>query len=131
MGSPVVHFEVLGKDPERLMGYYAELFGWEIETQPNAPVSYGLVQRYTDGDGRGIGGGIGGGPDGYDGHVTFYVGVPDVDEALANAERLGGTRLHGPDPVPGTDVVLGALADPEGHHIGVIQINNVREDPGS
>ena len=56
--------------------------------------------------------------------MTFYVGVPDVDEALANAERLGGRRLHGPDSVPGTDVVLGAFADPEGHHIGVIRITS-------
>ena len=32
MGAPVVHFEILGKDPERLKTYYADLFGWEIET---------------------------------------------------------------------------------------------------
>jgi uncharacterized protein len=122
MGAPVVHFEVLGKDPERLKSYYADLFGWDIESPPNAPGNYGLVQRYTDAEGRGIPGGIGGGPDGYAGHLTFYVGVPDVDEALARAEELGGTRLHGPDPVPGTDVVLGAFADPEGHHVGLIRI---------
>lgn len=120
MGAPVVHFEVLGKDSERLQAYYAELFGWEIQTQPNG---YGLVERYTDGDGRGIGGGIGAGPDGYAGHVTFYVGVADVDEALTRAEELGGTRLHGPDAVPGTDVMLGAFADPEGHHVGLIRID--------
>src|SRR5262245_66560164 len=29
MGQPVVHFEVIGKDPAGLRGYYRELFGWE------------------------------------------------------------------------------------------------------
>ena len=31
-----------------------------------------------------------GGPEGYDGHVTLYVEVPDVEAALAQAESLGG-----------------------------------------
>ena len=31
MGQPVVHFEIVGKDAEKLQGYYAELFGWEID----------------------------------------------------------------------------------------------------
>ena len=29
MGQPVVHFEVVGKDGEKLQSYYAELFGWK------------------------------------------------------------------------------------------------------
>jgi uncharacterized protein len=45
--------------------------------------------------------------------------VPDVEAALARAEDLGGTRIFGPDKVPGTDVELGQFADPEGHMIGV------------
>ena len=32
MGFPVVHFEVIGKDPEKLKSYYADLFGWTIES---------------------------------------------------------------------------------------------------
>jgi len=57
-------------------------------------MKYGLVQREgnVNSDGAGIGGGIGVGPDGYDGHVTFYVEVPDVEAALAQAESLGGSR---------------------------------------
>jgi hypothetical protein len=50
---------------------------------------------------------------------VFYVEVPDVEAALARAEDLGGTRIFGPDKVPGTDVELGQFADPEGHMIGV------------
>jgi predicted enzyme related to lactoylglutathione lyase len=121
MGHPVVHFEVIGKDGEKLRSYYSELFGWEIDA--SNPMGYGVVQREgnVNSDGVGIGGGVAGGPDGYDGHLTFYVEVPDVEAALARAEELGGTRLMGPDEVPGMGLVLGHLTDPEGHLVGVIQ----------
>ena len=32
MGQPVVHFEVIGKNPEKLRRYYNALFGWEFDT---------------------------------------------------------------------------------------------------
>jgi predicted enzyme related to lactoylglutathione lyase len=120
MGQPVVHFEVIGNDGTRLRRYYSELFGWEIDA--DNPLSYGVVQREgnLNAEGVGIGGGVGSAPPDYDGHVTFYVEVPDVEVALATAERLGGTRLMGPDAVPGTGVEIGQLADPEGHRIGVM-----------
>jgi predicted enzyme related to lactoylglutathione lyase len=47
----------------------ADLFGWEIDA--SNPVNY-------------------------DGHVTFYVEVHDVEVALAKAESLGGSRVMGP-----------------------------------
>jgi len=123
MGQPVVHFEVIGKDGEKLGMYYSELFGWEIDS--NNPAGYGIIQREgnTTADGVGIGGGVGKGPDGYEGHVTFYVEVPDVAEALAKAEELGGTGIFGPDRVPGVDVTLGQFSDPEGHVIGLVEGN--------
>jgi len=124
MGQPVVHFEVIGTDPEKLQSYYGDLFGWEFDT--SAPVSkavsqpgnYGFVDRNTTSDGVGIPGGVGGGP-GYDGHAIFYVGVPDVEAALQKAERLGGTRRMGPAKNLEGGVVVGHFTDPEGHLIGV------------
>ena len=44
-----------------------------------------------------------------------------MEAALAKAEELGGSRVMGPDEVPGAGIVLGQLTDPEGHMIGVIQ----------
>jgi uncharacterized protein len=122
MGQPVVHFEVVGKDGEALRTYYSELFGWEIDA--DNPMNYGIVQR--DGnlsdDGVGIGGGVGQGPEGYEGHVTFYIEVPDVEAALAKAKDLGGTRVMGPMTV-NEEVELGQFQDPEGHLIGVVKTN--------
>jgi predicted enzyme related to lactoylglutathione lyase len=84
-------------------------------------MNYGIVQREgnVSADGVGIGGGIGVGPDGYDGHVTVYIEVPDVEAALAKAESLGGTRMMGPDEVMDR-LVIGLFQDPEGHTIGVM-----------
>ena len=119
MGQPVVHFEVIGKDGDKLKSYFSELFGWEIDS--NNPMNYGIVQREgnTNPDGVGIGGGISGAPEGYEGHVTFYVEVPDVEAALAKAESLGGTRMMGPDEVM-DGLVIGLFQDPEGHVLGVL-----------
>lgn len=120
MGQPVVHFEVVGKDGERLRSYFSQLFGWEIDA--NNPMNYGMVQREgnTAPDGTGIAGGVSGGPDGYAGHVTFYVAVPDVEAALVKAEDLGGTRVMGPEQI-GEDIEIGQFLDPEGHVIGVVR----------
>jgi predicted enzyme related to lactoylglutathione lyase len=120
MGQPVVHFEVVGTDGERLQQYYSELFGWEIDA--NNEMNYGMVAREgnVSPEGVGIGGGIGGGPDGYEGHVTFYVEVPDIEAALAKAESLGGTRVMGPETIMG-QIELGQFKDPEGHVIGVVK----------
>jgi predicted enzyme related to lactoylglutathione lyase len=120
MGQPVVHFEVVGKDAQKLNGYYSELFGWEIDA--NNEMRYGMVAREgnTGRDGVGIGGGIGAGPEGYGGHVTFYVAVPDVEEALQKAESLGGERIMGPETIMDR-ITLGHFKDPEGHLIGLVQ----------
>ncbi|MGB2875183.1 MAG: VOC family protein [Gaiellaceae bacterium] len=120
MGQPVVHFEVVGKDGQKLQKYYSELFGWEVKV--DNPMNYGLVDREANvgQDGVGIGGGIGQGPDGYPGHVTFYVAVPDVEAALQKAESLGGERIMGPENIMDM-VTLGQFKDPEGHVVGVVQ----------
>jgi predicted enzyme related to lactoylglutathione lyase len=116
----VVHFEVIGKDGKALQAYYSELFGWEIDADNE--MGYGSVPRENNlnPDGVGIGGGVAGGPEGYGGHVTFYVEVPSVEEALAKAESLGGKRVFGPDTIMGA-MTLGQFLDPEGHVIGLIQ----------
>jgi predicted enzyme related to lactoylglutathione lyase len=120
MGQAVVHFEVVGKDGDKLQSYYADLFGWKINS--DNPMNYGMVDgkdnKTANGD-TGIGGGVGQGPEGYGGHVTFYVAVPDVEEALQKAESLGGKRVMGPEDIMGM-VVLGQFTDPEGNLVGVV-----------
>ena len=116
MGQPVVHFEIIGKDAQRLQGYYGELFDWDFDTSASVTgMDYALVEQYRTSDGTGIPGGVVGGV------VCGLPEAPDVEAALQKAESLGGTRRMGPDPIPGTETMIGHFADPEGHLIGVVQ----------
>ena len=123
MGRPVVHFEIVGKDGPKLWKFYSELFEWDINS--DNPMNYGIVEQYKRPDGVGIGGGVGVGPEGYPGHVTVYVEVPDVEAALQKAESIGGTRMMGPEKVM-EGVTIGQFTDPEGHVVGLLE-----EVPGS
>jgi predicted enzyme related to lactoylglutathione lyase len=120
MGRPVVHFEVVGKDGDKLQSYYSDLFGWRVDA--SNPMKYGLIERdeNVSSEGVGIGGGIATGPEGYEGHITFYVGVPDIEAALTKAEELGGTRIMGPENVM-DQVELGQFKDPEGNLVGLVK----------
>jgi uncharacterized protein len=120
MGQPVVHFEVMGRDVEKLRAFYAALFDWQINA--DNPVQYGIVDRESNvnAEGVGIGGGIGQMPEGHPGYSTFYVEVADVEAALAKAEGLGGTRLMGPEKVMDR-IEIGMFNDPEGHLVGVVK----------
>ena len=113
MGQPVVHFEVLGKDAAALESFYSELFGWSMTMGPG---DYRLVDTGSEGA---IGGGIGAAPEGSPGGVTFYVQSDDVQADLDRATSLGGTRVMGPDEIPGDMGTIAVFADPEGHMIGL------------
>ena len=118
MGQAVVHFEVFGKDGDKLQSFYSDLFGWEIDS--DNPMNYGVVQRdgNTNADGVGIGGGIAAGQEGQS-YVTFYVEVDDVEAGLQKAESLGGSRVMGPMDVMDR-LTIGLFNDPEGHMIGLV-----------
>lgn len=119
MGRPVVHFEINSKDAPALRLFYSDTFGWEIgEPVPGAWNSYSTVQTGVPG---GISGGIGGAPDGCDVHVTFYVGVTNMPKAFNTIEKLGGSKVMGPERVPGGPVI-GYFKDPGGHVVGLVEI---------
>jgi uncharacterized protein len=119
MANPVVHFEIIGTDAQVLKDFYRSAFDWEIGPPVKGANTkdYAMVNPHGEG---GIDGGIGGGVEGYGGHVTFYVGVPDLEAALAKIERLGGSTMMAPTDVPnGPRIAL--FSDPEGHMIGLVQ----------
>lgn len=123
MSQPVVHFEIIGRDPAGLRAFYQALFGWEFQVADastptvSEPGQYGFVRGAATQNGFGINGGVAGGPS-FAPHTLFYVGVPDVEVALHEAERLGGVRQFGPEGDPGT-IIVGQFTDPEGNLIGV------------
>jgi predicted enzyme related to lactoylglutathione lyase len=122
---PVIHFEIMTKDPDGLSEFYRDAFDWTIDTSTysgGAGVPKYNIARPTNEElpsGYGINGGIGAAPDGYGGHVTFYIRVDDVEEALKKVEQLGGKRMMGPDKVP-NGPIIGLFTDPQGHTVGVV-----------
>jgi len=100
MADKLVHFEVVGKDGPKLMQFYGQLFGWTVNA--------------------GIGGGISAAQEGSDGHLTFYVGVDDLQAALDKAESLGGKTVTPPMEIPNV-VTFAMFTDPEGHLVGLVK----------
>ena len=55
MGQPVVHFEIIGNEPQKLRSFYSELFGWKLGDMMAPEMgSYSMI----DGESAGIPGGI-------------------------------------------------------------------------
>jgi hypothetical protein len=109
--GPVVWFEVMGQDSDKLRSFYGELFGWEFDTAN--PMNYGVVAA---GEG-GIGGGVGQAGPGHPGWITFYTQVDDIEAALEKARGLGSQVLM---PVTKLETItVAVVSDPDGHPVGL------------
>ena len=42
MGNPVVHWELMSKDPARVSAFYEKIFGWKIQHRPE--LNYRIVE---------------------------------------------------------------------------------------
>ena len=114
MTHPVMWFEVLGADGDKLREFYRSLFDWKFDT--SNPMKYGIVDT---GDKRGIPGGVAAAFAGTRPWVTFYVETPNVAASLTQAEELGGRTVLPRTVMP--DVTFGVFEDPEGHAIGLVE----------
>jgi uncharacterized protein len=123
MARPVLHFEITGRDPEALRGFFGGLFDWRFDVPSRVaegisdPESYGFLNPDESNGIPGIPGGVGGGP-GFAPKTVFYVSVDDVAASLERAEQLGGKRVLGPATAP-SGLVVGHFEDPEGNLIGL------------
>ncbi|HET9732194.1 MAG TPA: VOC family protein [Acidimicrobiales bacterium] len=113
MAHAVVHWEIGGRDLDRLSLFYKELFDWEgAGFDPN----YRLVTPP-----EGLGGGLMRCPDDTAPYVTVYVSVDDLDATLVRVKELGGAPFVPPTPIPG----VGSFAlfkDPDGNILGILQM---------
>ncbi|WP_328527941.1 VOC family protein [Nocardioides sp. NBC_00368] len=113
MAHPVVHFEIAGPDGERLIEFYRDLFGWEIQ---GAGPDYWLVTAGKEG----IGGGVMQTRDEMPSYVTVYVATDDLEASLRRAGELGGETVVPPMEIPGTGS-FAMFRDPSGNTIGLFR----------
>lgn len=115
MGQPVVHFELMSKDPAKVSDFYAKLFGWKIRNMPE--INYRIVE--TGGEG-GINGGIlkpeRKGP--WPGNMLFYILVDDLAKYRKKIVAAGGDIHIEEQEVPGMGW-LSLFTDPEGRMMGL------------
>lgn len=115
MGQPVMQFQLLARDPDRLTAFYGKLFGWRV----NADNAMGYRMLDTGSD-RGIKGGVW--PIGDEGHplVQLFVEVDDVPASAAQAEQLGGQVIIPPQVLPDGDE-MAIVMDTEGLSFGLVK----------
>lgn len=109
---PVVHWEIVARDPQRQADFYRELFHWEIGD--------GAIMQVSPG--------IGGPEPGPGGHiragatpgVRLFVQVRDLRATLARAQELGAAVVAEPFDTPGGPT-LAAVDDPEGNRLVLVQ----------
>lgn len=116
-GTPI-WYEYHAADADRAQAFYERLFGWQIARSGDvAGMDYRIVSRA---DGEGVAGLMPRPhPDAAAGWL-FYVGVDDVDAAIATATAAGGTLLM---PAVDMDGVgrMALLADPAGRPFYVMR----------
>jgi predicted enzyme related to lactoylglutathione lyase len=113
MPNPIVHAEIRSADPDATRAFFGQLFGWTFPEGAIPGYSY-VDSGVPDALPAGISPLQGGSP-----VVTFFVGVDDIDAAVAEATRLGGSVVQEPARVPG--VAFALIADPAGQVVGLAQ----------
>ena len=115
MGKPVVHFELMSKDPAKVADFYAKIFDWKIDHRPE--LNYRIVD--TGGEG-GINGGIvkpeREGP--WPGNMLFYIAVDDLAAYRQKVVAAGGAICIEEQAVPGMGA-FSLFTDPEGRMMGL------------
>ena len=130
MATRVVHFEIHGSEPQKLIDFYASLLGWRFEQFGDLPywaidTGDGAIGNSGGQAGHGINGGLtqrrGPRPDvgAPVAGCNIVVGVADVDDVMRRGLALGGQEALAASDMPGIGR-LGYLLDPDNNVFGVI-----------
>lgn len=109
---PVVHWELVARDPEAQADFYRKMFSWDIGEGDLKVIPAGLGAPEPGPAGHILGGDAPG--------FVLYVQVGDIRESLARAAELGGSVKSEPFDVPGGPTIA-FMADPEGNRLTLVQ----------
>jgi predicted enzyme related to lactoylglutathione lyase len=113
----VVHFDIPANQPEALMKFYGDLFGWTFRKAPIPGPGYWLCD--TGSDGPGINGAVTQRQNAQQPWMN-YVSVPSIDAAIEKATKLGAKVARPKTPVPGIGA-FAAIVDPQGNVCGLLE----------
>jgi predicted enzyme related to lactoylglutathione lyase len=118
MGNPVVHWELMSKEPEKVAKFYAKLFDWKIDHRPE--FNYRIVDTGAQGGMAGINGGIvkPDKPGPWPGNMLFYILVDDLAAYRTKVVAAGGKICVEEHKVPGMGK-FALFTDPEGRMMGL------------
>lgn len=113
MSAPVMQWQIVTTDPDAIGKFYGDLFGWKI--------SAGNALGYREIASGPIRGGLWPAPPGAPSFVQLFVGVTDVEAAVARAIGMGGKVIVPATALPDGDV-MAVLADPLGVTFGIMRV---------
>jgi hypothetical protein len=127
--NPVVHFEMPYEDPERLVNFYTQAFGWEMQKLGKDMGDYVLATTTETDKNRMVKkpGTINGGffprkPDWPAQYPSVVIAVDDITVAMKNVSSAGGTVLGEPMEIPGIGQYV-SFIDTEGNRVSMLQSN--------
>lgn len=131
MSNRVIHFEIHALEPEKLIKFYSEVFGWTIEEWKFPGVMeenryWGVLTAPKDSKEPGINGGIvvrrGVSPKGGEPVSSFVctIQVPSVDEFIEKIRGAGGAVAVPKMPIPGL-AWLAYCKDTDGNIFGIYE----------
>lgn len=120
MGNPVVHWELMSKEPAKLADFYAKVFDWKVTHHPQ--LDYRIVETLAEDEMKGINGGIvkPDRPGPWPGNMLFYILVDDLAAYRKKIVNAGGKIHVEEQEVPGMGK-FSLFTDPEGRMMGLWQ----------
>jgi predicted enzyme related to lactoylglutathione lyase len=125
--NPVVHFELPTGDRNRMIDFYADVFGWQAQLLGPEMNKYVLVSTTENGDdgmpkNPGV---INGGlftksSDSPVQHPSLTISVDNLEEAITKVQSAGGKVLSDPQEIPGVGAFV-YFRDTEENVMGMLQ----------
>jgi len=114
MGNPVVHWELMSKDPAQVSAFYEKVFDWKIKHIPE--MNYRIVETGQGGVNGGIFKPEREGP--WPGNMTLYI---DVEDLAAYGKKIvaAGGRMHVEEQEVTGMGAFSLFTDPEGRMMGI------------
>ncbi|TAL69867.1 MAG: VOC family protein [Bacteroidetes bacterium] len=125
--NPVVHFEMPYENHERLIKFYSNAFGWELQKMGEEMGNYITAATAETDENRMVKtpGTINGGffpknPELPSLYPSVVIAVDNIKESMKKITELGGEVFGEPVEIPGIGQYV-SFADTEGNRISILQ----------